>query len=108
MIKISQILFLSFVLILTAILTILFKFLFTKWGGNLYTSIREGTPRAVGIAPFIVLILFFPPPGNILIAIIGLFSFVDDLIGRRKIKGLPFELGQLSRGMGMLLVMMVG
>lgn len=62
----------------------------------------------MGIAPFIVFLLFFPPPGNILIAIIGLFSFVDDLIGRQKIKGLPFELGQLSRGMGMLLVMMVG
>ena len=108
MIEISQILFLLFILILTAILTILFKYLITKWGGNLYTSIRGGTPRAVGIAPFIILLLFFPPPGNILIAIIGFFSFVDDLIGRRKIKSLPFELGQLSRGMGMLLVMLVG
>jgi len=107
-IEISQILFLLFILILTAILTILFKYLITKWGGNLYTSIRGGTPRAVGIAPFIILLLFFPPPGNILIAIIGFFSFVDDLIGRRKIKSLPFELGQLSRGMGMLLVMLVG
>jgi len=107
-IEISQILFLLFILILTAILTILFKYLITKWGGNLYTSIRGGTPRAVGIAPFIILLLFFPPPGNILIAIIGFFSFVDDLIGRRKIKSLHFELGQLSRGIGMLLVMVVG
>lgn len=103
-----QILILISAFILSAILTLLFRFLFTKWGGRLYTNIREGTPRAVGLAPFLVLLLFFPPPGNYLIAIIGVFSFLDDLIGRKKVKFLPFELGQLSRGIGMLLVMIVG
>ncbi len=104
----DQILILILAFILSAVLTLLFKFLFIKWGGNLYTDIRDGTPRAVGLAPFLVLLLFFPPPGNYLIAIIGVFSFFDDLIGRKRIKSLPFELGQLSRGIGMLLVMVVG
>jgi hypothetical protein len=96
------------IFLLSAVLTLLFKFLFTRWGGNLYTKIREGTPRAVGLAPFLVLLLFFPPPGNYLIAIIGLLAFLDDVIGRKKVKSLPFELGQLSRGIGMLLVMIIG
>jgi UDP-GlcNAc:undecaprenyl-phosphate GlcNAc-1-phosphate transferase len=96
------------IFLLSAVLTLLFKFLFTRWGGNLYTKIREGTPRAVGLAPFLVLLLFLPPPGNYLIAIIGLLAFLDDVIGRKKIKSLPFELGQLSRGIGMLLVMIIG
>lgn len=104
----DQILLLMLVFILSAVLTLLFRFLFTRWGGNLYTQIRGGTPRAVGLAPFLVLLVFFPPPGNYLIAIIGIFSFLDDLIGRRKIDFLPFEVGQLSRGIGMLLVMVVG
>jgi len=104
----DQILLLILIFLLSAVLTLLFKFLFTRWGGNLYTKIREGTPRAVGLAPFLVLLLFFPPPGNYLIAIIGLMAFLDDVMGRKKIKSLPFELGQLSRGIGMLLVMIVG
>lgn len=94
--------------ILSAILTLLFKTLITRWGGSLYTDIRGGTPRAVGLAPFLVLLLFLPPPGNYLIAIIGIFSFLDDLIGRKKLKNLNIEIGQLSRGIGMLLVMAVG
>lgn len=103
-----QILNLSLIFIFSFILTILFKFLIKNRGGNLYTTIREGTPRAVGLAPFLVLLLFFPSPGNYLIALIGVFSFIDDLIGRKKIESLPFELGQLSRGIGMLMVMIVG
>ena len=55
--------------LLSAVLTLIFKELFTRYGRNLYTSIRGGTPRAVGIAPFLILILFFPVPGNYLIAI---------------------------------------
>lgn len=96
------------VFILSGILTLLFKNIFTRLGGNLYTPIRGGTPRAVGIAPFIVLLLFFPPPGNYLIGLIGFFAFLDDIIGRKKIRSLPFEIGQLSRGIGMLLVILVG
>lgn len=104
----DQILTLIIVFLLTAALTIIFKLIFTRWEGNLYTDIRDGTPRAIGLAPFLVLLLFFPPPGNILVGIIGLLAFLDDLIGRKKIESLPFELGQLSRGVGMLLVMVVG
>jgi UDP-N-acetylmuramyl pentapeptide phosphotransferase/UDP-N-acetylglucosamine-1-phosphate transferase len=104
----EQILLLLSAFLLSALLTLLFKFFFRKRGGHLYTPIRGGTPRAVGLAPFLVLLIFFPPPGNYLIAIIGVFAFLDDLIGRRKIGSLPFELGQLSRGIGMLLVIMVG
>ncbi|MGP8023849.1 MAG: hypothetical protein ACLPHE_07485 [Methanobacterium sp.] len=104
----NQIILLILIFILSAIFTLLFKTIITQWGGNLYTSVRGGTPRAVGLAPFILLIIFFPPPGNYLIAIIGVFAFLDDLIGRKKINGLPIEFGQLSRGIGMLLVMIVG
>lgn len=94
--------------ILSSLLTLLFSYIFSKWGGNLYTPIRGGTPRAVGLAPFLVILIFFPPPGNYLVAIIGVFAFLDDLIGRRKMGSLPFELGQLSRGIGMLMVILVG
>ena len=90
------------------ILTIIFKGLITRIGGNLYTNIRGGTPRAVGLAPFLVLILLIPPPGNYLIAIIGIAAFIDDMVGRTRIKGLKLEFGQLSRGIGMLLVMVIG
>jgi hypothetical protein len=95
-------------LLLSTILTFIFKATFEKIGGNLYTPIRGGTARAVGLAPFIVLFLFFSPPYNYLIAIMGLFAFFDDIVGRKKINHLPFELGQLSRGLGILLVMGVG
>lgn len=104
----DQVLLLILAFILSAFLTLLFKSLFIRWGGKLHTHIRGGIPRAVGLAPFLVLLIFFPPPGNYLIAIIGLSAFFDDLIGRKKIKPLPFELGQLSRGIGMLLVMIIG
>ena len=96
------------IFLLSAVLTIVFKELFTRYGGNLYTSIRGGTPRAVGIAPFLILILFFPVPGNYLIATIGIFAFIDDLVGRKRIKELKIEIGQLSRGIGMLMVMIIG
>ena len=99
------------VFLLSAVLTWLFYRGFTKFakvGGNLYTAVRGGTPRAVGLAPFIVLILFLQPPYQYLIGIIGIFAFIDDLVGRKRVKGLPVEVGQLSRGIGMLLVMVVG
>jgi UDP-GlcNAc:undecaprenyl-phosphate/decaprenyl-phosphate GlcNAc-1-phosphate transferase len=107
-INITEIPVLIIAFLLSCTLTIVFYKLFPRLGGNLYTTIRGGTPRAIGLAPFIVLLLFFPPPGNYLIGIIGIFAFLDDAIGRKKIKHLPFELGQLSRGLGMFLVMIVG
>lgn len=103
-----ELLYILVALITSAVLTIIFKELFTRYGGNLYTNVRGGTPRAVGIAPFFILILFFPAPGNYLIALIGVFALIDDLIGRRRIKGFKIEFGQLSRGIGMLMVMVVG
>ena len=94
--------------LLSAILTWLFSKGFKKIGGNLYTTIRGGTPRAVGLAPFIVMMLFLQQPYQYLIGIIGIFALIDDLVGRKRVKGLPVEIGQLSRGIGMLLVMLVG
>jgi len=96
------------VFFISAFLTVLLKIIFEKLGGNLYAHIRGGTPRAVGLAPFIAMILFLPSPYRDLILIMGILAFVDDLIGRRKIKDLPIELGQLSRGLGMLIVAYLG
>lgn len=107
-INITEIPLLIMAFLASCILTIFFYKVFPRLGGNLYTLIRGGTPRAVGLAPFIVLLLFFPPPESYLIGIIGIFAFLDDIIGRKKLNGLPFEVGQLSRGIGMLLVMLVG
>ncbi|MGB9937246.1 MAG: cell wall biosynthesis protein [Methanobacterium sp.] len=98
--------FLAF--LISALLTILIQLIIRKYGGTLYTSIRGGTPRAVGIAPFIAMLIFLPQPYSYLIAIIGIFALFDDIIGRKRIKSLPFEIGQLSRGIGMLLVAFIG
>jgi len=98
--------FLAFTI--SVILTLLFKWIIQKSSSSLYTNIRGGTPRAVGIAPFIAMLLLLPSPYIELIAIIGIFAFLDDIIGRKKIKNLSIEFGQLSRGIGMLLVMIVG
>ena len=58
-------------LILTLILTTIFTVLFTKIKGNLFEDIRGGIPKGVGIAPFIVMVLLFPKPYNILILVVG-------------------------------------
>ncbi len=94
-------------LILTLILTTIFTVLFTKIRGNLFEDIRGGIPRGVGIAPFIVMVLLFPKPYNILIAIIGITAFIDDIIGRRKLTSY-LEVGQLFRGIGIIIVMIWG
>jgi hypothetical protein len=94
--------------LMSAFLTLLFKWIIQKSGSSLYTSIRGGTPRAVGIAPFIVMILFLNQPFSYLIAVIGVFALIDDVLGRKRIKGLSFEIGQLSRGIGMLIVAVMG
>ncbi|MDR0900838.1 MAG: cell wall biosynthesis protein [Methanobrevibacter sp.] len=99
--------------ILTFVFTILLNAVFRFLGkngliGNLFTEVRGGTPRAIGLIPFIVLSLFFLPGYNDLILVIGFFAFLDDLIGRRKIGNLPLEWGQLSRGIGMIAVIILG
>lgn len=94
-------------LILTLILTTIFTVLFTKIKGNLFEDIRGGIPKGVGIAPFIVMVLLFPKPYNILIAIIGITAFIDDIIGRKKLTSY-LEVGQLFRGLGIIIVMLWG
>lgn len=97
-----------FTAISTAILNIIFRF-FGKRGylGNLYPNVRGGTPRAIGIIPFMVLSFFMLPSCNSLILIIGIFALIDDILGRKK-SPLGIEWGQLSRGIGMLLVVVAG
>jgi UDP-GlcNAc:undecaprenyl-phosphate GlcNAc-1-phosphate transferase len=97
--------------LISAILTLIFKWIIQKSGSSLYTNIRGGTPRAVGFAPFIAIfisIYLINPLFSILILVMGVFAFFDDIIGRRKIRNLHMELGQLSRGMGMILVAIFG
>ncbi|WP_407374235.1 cell wall biosynthesis protein [Methanobrevibacter sp.] len=92
----------------TAIVNIIFRFLGKRgYMGNLFPNVRGGIPRAVGIVPFILLALYFLPGYNSLILIIGVFALIDDIMGRKKS---PFgiEWGQLSRGIGMILVMAFG
>ena len=92
----------------TAVINIIFRFLGKRgYLGNLFPNVRGGIPRAVGLIPFLILSFFFLPGYNSLILIIGVFAFIDDVLGRKKS---PFgiEWGQLSRGIGIILVMIAG
>ena len=92
----------------TAVLNIIFRFLGKRgYMGNLYPNVRGGIPRAIGVVPFIILSLYMLPGFNNLILIIGVFALIDDILGR---KPSPFgiEWGQLSRGIGIILVIAVG
>ncbi|WP_292800412.1 cell wall biosynthesis protein [Methanobrevibacter sp.] len=93
----------------TAVVDALFRFL-GKRGllGNLFPNVRGGIPRGVGIIPFIILSFYMLPGYNDLVLIIGIFAFIDDIFGRRKFSFMNIEIGQFSRGIGMLLVMLVG
>ncbi|WP_407414187.1 cell wall biosynthesis protein [Methanobrevibacter sp.] len=93
----------------TAVLNIIFRF-FGKRGylGNLYPNVRGGIPRGVGLIPFILLALYMLPKFNNLILFIGVFAFIDDILGRKKCVPLGIEWGQLSRGIGILAVMAIG
>jgi hypothetical protein len=92
----------------TGILTIIFRF-FGQRGylGNLFPNVRGGIPRGIGLVPFFILAFYFLPGYNSLILIIGIFAFIDDIMGRKKS---PFgiEWGQLSRGIGIILVIVAG
>lgn len=93
----------------TAFVNALFRFLGQKGLlGNLYPNVRGGIPRGVGIIPFLVLIFYMLPEYNDLVLIIGIFAFIDDIFGRRKFNFMNIEIGQFSRGIGMILVMVVG
>jgi hypothetical protein len=92
----------------TAVIDIIFRFLGKRgYLGNLYPNVRGGIPRAVGIVPAIVLSFYMLPGYNNLILIIGVFALIDDILGRKES---PFgiEWGQLSRGIGIIFIMVVG
>ena len=93
----------------TAILDIIFRF-FGKRGylNNLYPNVRGGTPRAIGIIPFMVLSFYIVPNYSNLVLIIGICAFIDDLLGRTKSRRLGIEIGQFARGLGILAVIIVG
>ena len=93
----------------TGALNIIFRFLGKRgYMGNLYETVRGGTPRGIGVIPFIVISLFLPTGYNNLVLVMGLCALVDDVIGRRRIAKLPIEIGQLARGIGMLCVIGLG
>ena len=93
----------------TGALNIIFRFLGKRgYMGNLYEPVRGGTPRAIGMVPFIIISLFLPAVYNNLVLVMGLCALVDDVIGRRRIANLPIEIGQLARGIGMLCVIGLG
>lgn len=92
----------------TAVLDIIFRFLGKRgYLGNLFPNVRGGIPRGIGLVPFLILSLYFLPGYNSLILIIGIFAFIDDMMGRKK-SPLGIEWGQLSRGIGIILVMVAG
>jgi hypothetical protein len=92
----------------TAVLDIIFRFLGKRgYLGNLFPNVRGGIPRAIGIIPFILLSLYMLPGFNNLILIIGIFALIDDVLGR-KMSPFGVEWGQISRGIGILFVMLVG
>ena len=93
----------------TGALNIVFRFLGKRgYMGNLYETVRGGTPRGIGIVPFILISLFLPAGYNNLVLVMGLCALIDDVIGRRRIANLPIEIGQLARGIGMLCVIGLG
>ena len=93
----------------TAILDIIFRFLGKRgYLGNLYPNVRGGIPRAIGVVPFILLSFYMLPGFNNLILFIGVFALIDDILGRRKSYRLGIEYGQLSRGIGIIIVMIIG
>ena len=93
----------------TGALNIIFRFLGKRgYMGNLYEPVRGGTPRGIGIIPFIVISLFLPAGYNDLVLVMGICALIDDVVGRRRIANLPIEIGQLARGIGMLCVIGLG
>ena len=109
----SIIIAILYVFILSAVGTLILNAIFRFFGkrgylGNLYPNVRGGIPRAIGLVPFIILSFYLLPKFNNLVLIIGIFAFIDDILGRRKCVPLDMEWGQLSRGIGIIFVMVVG
>lgn len=113
MMYLSVIIALLYVFILSALGTIVLNIIFRFFGergylGNLFPNVRGGIPRGIGIVPFIILSFYMLPKFNNLILIIGIAAFIDDVMGRKKCVPLGIEWGQLSRGIGIILVVAVG
>lgn len=97
-----------FSLLGTYVLNVIFSFLGRRgYLGNLFPNVRGGIPRGMGLIPFIILSFYFLPGYNSLILIIGVTAFIDDVMGRKK-SPLGMEWGQLSRGIGIILVIVAG
>ncbi|MDR2873673.1 MAG: cell wall biosynthesis protein [Methanobrevibacter sp.] len=93
----------------TIALTIFFRILGqNNLIGNLYSNVRGGIPRGIGLIPWIMISLFFPSDFNNLILVMGFFALLDDIFGRYKLLFLPMEIGQLFRGIGMIVVILLG
>lgn len=113
MIYSSMIVAFIFVFIVTALGTAILNYVMSYFGrrgflGNLYPNVRGGIPRGVGIVPAVVLMFYMLPSYNDLILIIGICAFIDDIMGRKKVSSFDVEWGQLLRGIGMILVVVVG
>ena len=93
---------------ITLVLTTIFYY-FGKKGliGNLFANVRGGIPRGIGISILISLSIFLETPYNYIIVVMGVLALFDDILGRKRIKFIPIDLGQLCRGLGMILVIIL-
>lgn len=92
----------------TFILEFIFRFFGTRgYLGNLFPNIRGGIPKGMGLIPFILLSLLMLPDFNFLILIIGIFAFLDDIVGTTP-SLIGIEFGQLTRVIGFILVIVFG
>lgn len=94
-------------LITLVLTTVLYYFGRKGLAGNLFADIRGGIPRGVGVAVLISLYMFLETPYNYIILVMGVLALFDDILGRKRIKYIPVDLGQLCRGIGMILVIIL-
>lgn len=94
-------------LITLILTTILYYFGRKRLAGNLFADVRGGIPRGIGISVLISLYLFLETPHNYIILVMGILALLDDILGRKRIKPIPMDLGQLCRGLGMLFVIIL-
>lgn len=94
--------------VITLILTATLNYFGRKGvAGNLFSDVRGGIPRGIGISILISLYLFLETPYNYIILVMGVLALLDDILGRKRVKPIPIDLGQLCRGLGMILVIIL-